>query len=74
MKHLLHLVFIFGFGSLFAQPIAVSTTQTPQQLVDNVLLGFGVTAFNVTINGNPALANSTNQMLLTLLMPMLLSL
>jgi gliding motility-associated-like protein len=59
MKHLLHLVFIFGFGSLFAQPIAVSTTQTPQQLVDNVLLGFGVTAFNVTINGNPALANST---------------
>ena len=59
MKHLLHLVFIFGFGSLFAQPIAVSTNQTPQQLVENVLFGFGVTAFNVTINGNPALANST---------------
>ncbi|MEY3099344.1 MAG: hypothetical protein RIS63_232, partial [Bacteroidota bacterium] len=30
----------------------------PQQLVDNVLLGFGVTAFNVTINGNPALSNT----------------
>ena len=59
MKHLLRLLIIFGFGSLFAQPIAVSTTQTPQQLVENVLLGFGVTAFNVTINGNPALANSS---------------
>ena len=58
MKHLLHLIFIFAIGSVFAQPIAVSTTQTPQQLVDNVLLGFGVTALNVTINGNPALANT----------------
>lgn len=42
----------------FAQPITVSTVQTPQQLVDNVLLGFGVTALNVTINGNPLLANT----------------
>jgi gliding motility-associated-like protein len=59
MKHLLHFAFIFAFGSVFGQSIGVSNTQTPQQLVDNVLLGFGVTAFNVTINGNPALANST---------------
>ncbi|MFM7006812.1 MAG: choice-of-anchor L domain-containing protein [Flavobacteriales bacterium] len=58
MKHLLPLLFLFSIGSIFAQPISVSTTQTPQQLVDNVLLGFGVTAFNVTINGNPALANT----------------
>jgi gliding motility-associated-like protein len=58
MKHLLQLLFIFSFGAAIAQPISVSTTQTPQQLVDNVLLGFGVTAFNVTINGNPALANT----------------
>ena len=58
MKHILHLAFIFAFGSVFGQSIGVSTTQTPQQLVDNVLLGFGVTAFNVTINGNPALANT----------------
>ena len=41
----------------FAQPITVSTAQSPQQLVDNVLLGFGVTALNVTINGDPLLAN-----------------
>ncbi|MFN5441774.1 MAG: choice-of-anchor L domain-containing protein, partial [Flavobacteriia bacterium] len=58
MKHLLQLIFICSVGSLLAQPISVSTTQTPQQLVDNVLLGFGVTALNVTINGNPALANT----------------
>ena len=58
MKHLLQLLFIFSFGAAIAQPISVSTTQTPQQLVDNVLLGFGVTALNVTINGNPALANT----------------
>jgi gliding motility-associated-like protein len=58
MKHLLHLIIIFGFGSLFAQPITVSNTQTPQQLVEDVLLGFGVSAFNITINGNASLANT----------------
>ena len=58
MKHLLQFLMIFSLGAAFAQPISVATTQTPQQLVDNVLLGFGVTAFNVTINGNPALANT----------------
>lgn len=58
MKHFLHLLFTLSFGTVLAQSIAVSTTQTPQQLVDNVLLGFGVTAFNVTINGNAAFANT----------------
>lgn len=58
MKIILQLIFISSFGALLAQPISVSTTQTPQQLVENVLLGFGVTAFNITINGNPALANT----------------
>lgn len=58
MKIILQLIFICSFGALLAQPISVSTTQTPQQLVENVLLGFGVTAFNVTINGDPALANT----------------
>ena len=60
MKHL-RLSFAAVFTLIhvlsYAQPITVSTTQTPQQLVDNVLLGFGVTASNVTINGNPLLAN-----------------
>lgn len=58
MKQLLLFVFTFSFIGAFAQPISVSTTQTPQQLVENVLLGFGVTAFNVTINGDPTLANT----------------
>ncbi|MFM6935050.1 MAG: choice-of-anchor L domain-containing protein [Flavobacteriales bacterium] len=61
MTKSLHLYLIVLFTLVrtlsFAQPITVSTVQTPQQLVDNVLLGFGVTALNVTINGNPLLAN-----------------
>ncbi len=42
----------------FAQPIAVSSTQTPQQLVNSVLLGAGVVASNITINGVPGLAST----------------
>ena len=41
----------------FAQ-ITVTNTQTPSSLVQNVLLGFGVTATNVTVNGSPF--NATN--------------
>ena len=41
-----------------AQSIVVSNTQTPIQLVNEVLLGLGVNAFNVTINGNPLTAES----------------
>lgn len=44
--------------SAVAQPIVVTNTQSPQQLVNGVLLGNGVTAFNITINGNPGLANT----------------
>jgi gliding motility-associated-like protein len=49
-------VFLFG-TSAFSQ-ITVTNTQTPIQLVENVLLGFGVTASNITVNGTPL--NSTN--------------
>lgn len=38
--------------------IAVTNTQTPYQLVQDVLLGFGVTATNISVNGNLANANS----------------
>ena len=41
-----------------AQSITVNAAQTPQQLVDNVLLGMGVVATNIKVNGNPALANT----------------
>lgn len=58
MKQFIHFFFLLTFGAVFAQPIAVSTTQTPQQLVNNVLLGFGVTALNITVNGDPLLANT----------------
>ena len=43
--------FLFG-TSAFSQ-ITVGNTQTPIQLVENVLLGFGVTATNITVNGSP---------------------
>lgn len=33
--------------------ITVTNTQTPTQLVQNVLMGFGVTASNITYNGSP---------------------
>jgi gliding motility-associated-like protein len=45
---LLTLLFINGYSQL-----TVNTTLTPQQLVNNVLLGNGVTAFNITYNGTP---------------------
>jgi gliding motility-associated-like protein len=55
--------FILSFFTLLyfcglAQPINVSPVQTPQQLVNNVLLGAGVVASNITINGVPGLANT----------------
>ncbi len=37
--------------------ITVQNTQTPASLVQNVLLGFGVTASNIMVNGSPANAN-----------------
>lgn len=56
---LLPLLFFFcSFKAFYSQSIAVNTAQTPTQLVNNVLLGFGVTAFNITINGSPLNANT----------------
>ncbi|MFM7565558.1 MAG: choice-of-anchor L domain-containing protein [Flavobacteriales bacterium] len=55
---LLLFTYVLFTPTIFAQPIAVSTTQTPQQLVNNVLLGSGVVASNITINGVPGLANT----------------
>jgi gliding motility-associated-like protein len=50
---LIFLVLGFSAKSLKAQ-LVLNTTQTPQQLVNNVLLGGGVVAFNITYNGSPA--------------------
>jgi gliding motility-associated-like protein len=45
----------FSFAS--SAQITVTNTFTPSQMVQNVLLGFGVTATNITVNGSPANAN-----------------
>src|SRR5690554_5358094 len=49
---LLFLSFLVSTG-LSAQ-IQIDTTMTPQQLVENVLLGGGVSVSNITFNGMPA--------------------
>jgi gliding motility-associated-like protein len=51
-------IFFTANHFLFSQSILVNATQTPTQLVNNVLLGFGVTASNITINGSPLNANT----------------
>lgn len=45
-------------AQVFSQNINVTSTQTPQQLVNSVLLGSGVTASNITINGATGMANT----------------
>lgn len=58
-RHIFHfLLFSLIFQSAFSQSIVVNTAQTPTQLVNNILLGFGVTASNITINGSPLSANT----------------
>jgi hypothetical protein len=58
-RHIFHFLFFsLIFQSAFTQSIVVNTAQTPAQLVNNVLLGFGVTASNITINGSPINANT----------------
>ncbi|MCO5259426.1 MAG: choice-of-anchor L domain-containing protein [Crocinitomicaceae bacterium] len=60
-KRLIYSLFGFLFlisSSLNAQ-IQVTNTMTPSQLVNNVLMGFGVQAFNIKVNGNVATANTT---------------
>ncbi len=46
-------IFLFCQNS-FNQILQVQNTQTPAQLVQNVLLGSGVQAFNITFNGQTA--------------------
>lgn len=51
--HLSALAVLFTAGAAHAQ-LAVNNTLTPQQLVEDVLLGSGVTVSNVTFNGGDA--------------------
>lgn len=56
-KILLSLSALFTSMCLLAQ-ITVTNTQTASQLVQNVLMGFGVTASNISLNGVPFSANN----------------
>ena len=47
------LVFFCAFHLNSKAQLILTTTQTPQQLVNDVLLGGGVTATNITFNGAP---------------------
>jgi len=58
IKFITSFVFMSLSLMVFSQSLVVSNTQTPTQLVNNVLLGMGVTASNITINGNPVTANA----------------
>ncbi len=51
MNRLLILFAATFFSSASFSQIDVQNTLTPEQLVQNVLLGFGVTASNITVNG-----------------------
>lgn len=47
----------FACNFLFGQISTINPTMTPAQAVQNVLLGAGINAFNVTYNGSAAAAN-----------------
>jgi len=53
MKHLLACIALLFSVQFVNAQITVDNTQTPEQLVQSVLLGFGVTASNITYNGSP---------------------
>lgn len=58
----LRLVLVSAFSILLGtsaiSQITVTNTQTPAELVQNVLLGFGVTATNISVNGAPLNASN----------------
>ena len=58
MKHFLTLALLLLTAQLSHSQITVDNTQSPADLVQNVLLGFGVTATNITVNGSPVTAQS----------------
>ncbi|MBS7787239.1 choice-of-anchor L domain-containing protein, partial [Flavobacterium sp. CYK-55] len=57
MKKILLLIALFVGASVQSQVLINNTTQTPAQLVQNALVGQGVTPFNIKFNGSAASAN-----------------
>ena len=63
-KLIVSIIFLFGVGSVFSQ-LVTGTSMSPLGLVQNILLGPGVTVSNILYNGSPAAlgsfqASSTN--------------
>ncbi len=58
MKRILLLLLFVFCNMSYGQLIVDNTTQTPAQLVQNVLLGSGITVSNITFNGTAADANT----------------
>lgn len=58
IKYLSTLAIISLISTGTYSQIGVTNTMTPNQLVQNVLLGFGVTASNIMVNGSIANANN----------------
>jgi len=58
MKRILLLFFVLTTVVTHAQLVVDNTTQTPQQLVQNVVVGQGINVSNITFNGSAANANS----------------
>lgn len=61
-KHFFALIFsVFLFSTNINAQITVQNTLTPEQIVQNVLLGSGITVSNITINGSTLNAKSVSQ-------------
>lgn len=61
-KHFYALIFlVFLFSKSINAQITVQNTLTPEQIVQNVLLGSGITVSNITVNGNNLNAKSISQ-------------
>ena len=58
MKQLLAVIALLTTAQFSNAQITVDNTQSPADLVQNVLLGFGVTESNITVNGSPVTAQS----------------
>ena len=56
-KLIVSIIFLFGVGSVFSQ-LVTGTSMSPLGLVQNILLGPGVTVSNILYNGSPAALGS----------------
>ncbi len=57
MRNYLTIIFLIAFGNVHSQ-LVTGTTMSPLALVQNVLLGPGVTVSNILYNGSPAALGS----------------